>query len=183
MALITVVAGAYTATYQPNAGNGASGAGGSPANLGLLTDDGWELSWQAFSEEVRNTDGYARTLLDLIYQGADWRFRARFKEYSAAVMNLAWPWGKATGNLAPVLSNTTSTIGRRGTDVAGSLVLTATANTPAAGNPATLTCGFTILSPNNNFSMNFTSRVREVPAELVLLPYASGGNNLWFTVT
>lgn len=179
MPLITVIAGRYAGTYQPAAANGASGAGGLAANLGILSDDGFELSWSTHAQEVRDTDAYGRTLLQTVYQGADWRLRCRCKEYASGNMNAAWPWGITGGLLTPKHGVTA----RLGSDVAGAVVLTSTTGTPAAASPATLTASTAILTPATMHGLSFTSRVREVPIEWSLLPYTATGNEVWFTVT
>lgn len=173
-ALITTIAGRYAGAYTPPAG--------SPLNFGILTDDGYELSATPKSEDINMTDAYGGSLLDFIYRGADWRLRARAKEFAADLMKIAWPWGMGTGALSPRMG----IIGRRGSDIAGSLVLTAQAGTPAAASPGpvTLTAGLSVVAPNSVMALLLTSKVREVPVEMVLLPYSDGSSNIiWFSVT
>jgi len=176
-ALIQVIAGRYAGAYTPPAGGALS--------MGILNDDGFELAATPKGEEINATDAYGLSLLDFVYRGADWRLRARAKEFAADLMKIVWPWGMGTGALSPRMG----VIGRRGSDIAGSMVLTATTGTPAASSPgpASLTAGLCVASPNANMAMYFTSKARDVPAELVLLPYSDGGsptpNVIWFSVS
>lgn len=171
--LILAIAGRYTTTWDP--------VGVGPAvNVGICTDDGYELAMQVHGEEVKGTDAFAQTLLDGIYQGADFRLRYTSMEYKDALMEVFWPWGAGTNKIDFRLG----TIGRRYSEVAGQLIMTATAGTPAAASPATLTAEGAIVSPNTNLSTNFTSKTRLVPIEQVLLPYDDGGGNvIWWSTT
>jgi hypothetical protein len=171
--LIIPIAGRYSGAYTPP----SAGA----LTIGVLNDDGYELSVQPKGEEVNATDAYGMSLLDYVYRGADWRLRYTGKEFTAAIVSVMWPWGMGASALSPKMG----VIGRRASDVAGSLVLTAATGTPAASapGPATLTAGLAIVSPNSNLAMLLTSKVRDVPVEMVLLPYTSGADVVWFTVT
>lgn len=171
-ALITVIAGRYSGVYTPQGGGGLS--------LGILEEDGFEVSVQPKGEEINQSDAYGLSLLDFIFRGADWRCRYRGKEYGTSILQVLWPWGKGAQQLSPLMG----VIGRRASDVAGSLVLTATTGSPAANSPATLTAGLCITSPNTNLPMNLTSRARIVPIEQVWLPYVVAGSDVgWFTTT
>lgn len=187
MALITVVAGAYTGAYTP--GTGASGAGGGAGSIGILSDEGYRLAWTVHKQLVGNdgTDQFGQTLLTGIYRGADWNIQLRAREYSAAAMNVAWPFLKVTGGgaLSPVLAG----IGREETSssFAGSLVMTSTSGTPAASNPATLTAASCVAASGGNSSFEFTSRTREIPMALTLYPYSTTisavSYYVWFVTT
>lgn len=72
-----------------------------------------------------------------------------------------WPWG-ALGTMG--------TIGRLGSGISGSHVLTVTSGTPAVGNPNTLTGGRAILSPGFNASLLMNSKLRKVPVRFDYLP-------------
>lgn len=147
MALGTFIVGAYTATHNSVA-------------LGM-TEEGYEMQWEPKAEMINRSDVYGDTMLDIIYRGCDWFFQAEFKEYKAGPIAVAFPWA-ALGVLG--------TIGRLGSDVAETLVLTATAGTPAAATPASLTASKAILAPNSNPRAQFNSRLRTLPVRLVLFP-------------
>lgn len=165
MGLIVPVAGRYAGTY----GN---------SNIGVLNDDGYELSYSPKGQEVNDTDAYGMTLVEVIYRGGDWRIRWKTKEWTSGMLGAFQIFGQLS-SFAPALG----IIGRKFTDMASALVLTVTNGTPAVGNPNTLTASQAILSPNSNISTQFTSKVREVPIEQVLLPYVSTGAIVPFTTT
>lgn len=124
------------------------------------------MQWEPKAEMINRSDVYGDTMLDIIYRGCDWFFQTEFKEYRAGPIAVAFPWG-AIGVLG--------TIGRLGSDVALPLVLTATAGTPAATTPATLTAPKAILAPNSNPRAQFNSRLRTLPVRMVLLPVSDTG--------
>jgi len=196
MALIAVVSGRYSATFQPHISGAASGAGGAAIDQGICTDDGYVLTWQIRVQEVSQTDAYGQSLLETVYLGANWRLRYTVQEYPTAnaangnPVNLAWPYAKVTGVAnSGVLSPAMGTIGQRGSDVDGVLVLTAAAGTPAAVNtaPATLTAEHVNPDHSSSFSLNFTSKARVLPVGVVLFPYSkiisSTSYNIWFYTT
>jgi hypothetical protein len=167
MPLILPIAGRYSGTYYSE-------------DLGILNDDGFELSMQAKAQEINATDAYGMTLIEAIYRGQDWRIRFRAMEAAKnGVIAALQPFGDAGGaGLNPRLG----VIARPFTDMTQSLILSATAGTPAAGNPSTLTADEAIMSPTNNTAMLLTSKVREVPIEMVLLPFTSGSDVIPFTI-
>jgi hypothetical protein len=183
MALIVAVAGAYTGTWTPASVGGASGAGGGAAALGILSDDGWELSWVVHQQMIGSdgTDRYGQSLLETVYRGADWTMRFRCREYGTAAMNVAWTWGRVAGGgaLAPLMG----IISRLGETIAGAIILTNTTGTPAAGNPATLTAAECQMASGTVFGTTFTSKIRELPIHVVMFPYVSGADIVWFTTT
>jgi hypothetical protein len=176
MALINPVAGAYTSTFTKPTG--------SAQNIGILGDDGFELSFKPHMQMVNDTDQLGMTLAEIIYRGADCRLRFRTKEWKQGSQDIFHLFGSVTSGVAPAM--TLGIIARKGSDLAGTLVLTSTIGTPAATSPSTLTSTHALLS-DNNVSMPFTSKVRELPIELLLLPYtanvANTNYNLWFTTT
>lgn len=168
MPLITPVAGKYSGVY-------------SAVSCGILTDDGFRLSMTPHAQEVRGTDAFAQTLLTCIYQGQDWRVIWRAKEWSAGAQKAFQIFGEQAGGVSP--RPKLGIIARDFVDMAAALVLTATTGTPAAAAPASLTASLAILSPNANVDFELTSRVREVPIEQLLLPYASGSDVIPFSTT
>lgn len=76
-------------------------------------------------------------------------------------------------------------IGRLASNVAAATVLTVVAGTPAAtnGDPNTLTASFSILAPNSPATLLYTSKLRQVPIRLAILPGESAGTVTWFSTT
>ena len=172
-AVATIVAGAYSSTYTR--------PGGQAVSLGVLAEQGWELNCTPKGEEINATDQYGMSLIEIIYRGADWRVRAVGKEYSTNLIQAWWPWSTKANPLQTAMG----IIARRGSEIAGSMTWTSTAGTPAANNPNTLTAGLCIAALNANLPILFTSRCRDVPIELVFLPYrenGAGSDVIWFTV-
>jgi hypothetical protein len=171
MSLILPIAGAYAGTWDGK-------------DLGILSDDGYELSMQVRAQEINDTDQFGMTLIEAIYRGQDWRVRFRGKEAAkegivAVLMALGTAGG---GGIAPALG----IIGVTMTSKAQALVLTATTGTPAdvaLDGPQSLTADYASLSPSNNTAMLMTSKVKEVPIEMVCFPYASSGENIPFSIT
>lgn len=162
MALGTFIAGAYTMTWNSVALGIQRGEQESPS-----------LEFQAFMEEIRNTDAYGRMLLDGIYLGGDYTFSCFCKEYKAGPIAAMWPFG--TFGVAGV-------IGRLMTDLAQSLVLTSVTGTPAVATPASLTATKTLLAPNFPVKLLYGPTLREVPLRLNLYPIDSSGIK-WLTQT
>lgn len=158
----TFIAGQYTVTY-----NGVA--------MGIMEgDDGVPTIEQtSHGEEIRNTDAYGKSLIDVIYQGADWFAQYMCMEYKAGPISAFWPFG-AVGVMG--------VIGRIEQDLAAALVLTAIAGTPAAASPATLTAAKAILAPGFNTKLLYGPTLRKVPIRQVLLPYVSG-STIWFSQT
>jgi hypothetical protein len=77
----------------------------------------------------------------------------------------------ASGTVTPNLTN----IGDRWTKYCQALVLTSILGNPPSV-PQTLTAVNAGVAPNSQNSWNITSKLREAPFELVLLPYAAGGS-------
>lgn len=152
MAIETVVAGAYTGTWNSIA-------------IGM-TRNGFTLSAEGKQEVINQTDLYGDTIIDLVYRGRDTYLEWVAKVWRNASPTLWWPWGATIGTIWTVAAP----IARLGSAVAQSLVLTAVANTPAASKPATLTASKAILAPGFNASLLFDSRCRDVPLRMLALP-------------
>lgn len=154
--------------------------------LGTLNDDGYELACSLNGQEVNETDAYGMTLVEAIFRGQNWRCRMRGLEWKSGLLAILQMFGTTgtlgDGNLTPTLLN----IGDRWTKFCQALVLTAIlANPPTT--PQSLTALNAGFAPNSQSLFNMTSKVRELPLELVLLPYSATVNSLTvhvpFTVT
>ena len=166
MALETLVAGYYSHTYN----SVATG----------ITREGYRLEQQVREELVDETDLYGNSIIDFVYRGGNVYLEYLSKAYKAGAITPFWPWG-ALGEMFA----TATPIGRLASAVAAAAVLTATANTPAATSPATLTGTKAILAPGQSGSLSYNSKIREVPTRLILLPYDTGSNGSirWFAMT
>lgn len=165
MAIETFTSGPYAATYN------AVSTG--------ITKSGYEITYDHKSEEIAESDLYGMAMLDTINRGAN---------VSCDFTCLAYTKGTA------VLNPFTSTlfqlwtaagpIGRLGSDAALALVLTATANTPAATNgPVTLTASKSIIAPNFSTKFLMDSQLRTLPLKLQFLPYTSSSTLIFCATT
>lgn len=156
MAIEDFAVGSYAATYN------ATSTG--------LTKDGYRITHDQKADTIQQSDLYGDTMLDYIWRGAnvtcDFTCLAFTKgvpvlnPFTAALYQL-WAAAQPMGRLA--------------SDLALPLVLTATANTPAATlGPATLTATNAILAPNYSTTHLNDNRLRELPLRLQFLPYTSG---------
>lgn len=152
------ISGPYTAVWNAN-------------TLGTQDDNGFELSATIQGQEINASDAYGMTLVEGIYRGANWKLRFRGLEWNkAGLLNCLLMFGKtgASGTFTPSLTN----IGDRWTTYCQSLVLTSIlANPPCT--PQTLTATNAGVSPNSQSAFNLTSKMREFPLELALIPYSS----------
>lgn len=171
--LVVPVSGPYLGTYQA-------------FPLGVQNDDGYILQGTVQGQEVSESDAYGMTLVEAIYRGQNWRCRLRGLEWNkSGLLNAMQIFGTAAGsppnNLAPTLAN----IGDRWTKYCQALLLTAILGNPPSI-PQSLTATNAGIAPNSSYEMMFTSKVRELPLEFVLIPYVSGGSgspNVPFSVT
>lgn len=188
MALITAIAGPYTAVHSIK--------GGVPFALVGVAREGFHLSWSTHEHEIRKTTSFASSLIESIYLGADWGIQMHLREYARqGFLDIVWPWGARNDSaLAPSMGPTfpvkMGRAGRRATDNAGILLLTSTLATPAVASPATLTANFAILRQGGGSSLNFDSTLRESPVTMNLLPYDytngdfdGGMMHIWFLTT
>lgn len=163
MALDTFIAGAYSASYAA-------------ADVGV-SRTGYDLQHTPKAEMVDETDAYGLSTVDWIYRGGDAFVNFTSRAYKAGSIAAFWPYG-ALG----VISTSAAPIARLASAIAGAFVLSATANTPAATSPASLTANLALLAPNFDARLLYDSRLRDVPCRLQLLPFSSSGIK-WYTLT
>lgn len=162
MALGTFIAGRYSATYDPPGATAAT-------DIGIM-EEGYTISWQYSAEGIENTDAYGDMFIDGIYRGIKGVFcQSDSIEYKTGSLLAVTPWGALAATGASTLAP--GVIGRLMSDVAGVLIMTATAATPAASSPATLTATYAILAENFDVSLLFNSKLRKVPIRFRFLPY------------
>lgn len=154
--------------------------------LGTQNDDGFILAGTYQGQEVNASDAYGMTLVEAIWRGLNWRLRFRGLEFNKAGILASIQAFGSTGAPSTTFTPTLANIGDRYSKFARTLVLTA-----ILGNPPTfvqtLTAESAIVAPQSNVEYLMTSKVREAPFEMVLLPYAatvgSLSPNLSFTTT
>ena len=144
-----------------------------------LTEGGYTITHSMKAEEINQSDLYGRTMLDYIWVGAD---------VSCEFTCLAFT--KGTPVLNPYtaslyqLWSTAKPIGTLASDLALPLVLTATANTPAATlGPATLTATKAVLAPNYSSTHLYDAKLRKLPLRLQFLPYTSSSTLIFAATT
>ena len=172
-ALVLPISGPYTATWAAK-------------NLGTQNDDGYVLMGAFTGQEVNQSDAYGMTLVEAIYRGINWRVRFRGLEFNKpGILQSMQAFGSTdspSGTITPTLSN----IGNRYSLFAQALVLTAILAFPPTM-PQTLTALNAIVAPNSNVEYLMTSKMREAPFEMVLLPYlmttSGGASNISFSTT
>lgn len=177
MALEQMVTGPYNASYNT-------------FSLGI-SRDGYTISHAVRQQNIEQTDHYGDSLIDYVYRGGNvsltFTMMSFIKALDAGVM---WPFAASIYTLR---ANATP-VGRLASDLAKPLVMTVSANTPAAAalakGPASITAALAILSPGTNIEHLYDSRVREVRVSLSLLPYdntvngaLAAGTVVWATTT
>lgn len=131
-----------------------------------IAEDGYTLSASPKEQLINKSDAYGDTLIDTVLRGCDWDAMLESLEYKAGPI-------AAIGQNAAI--GVLGIIGRLGSSVAQAFVMTATAGTPAAAAPATLTAAGAKIHPSENVRLKFTSELRKVPIRFQFMPYDSGG--------
>jgi hypothetical protein len=154
---MTFIAGGYTATI---------------AGLNLAQiEDGIELEHVPFYEDIRG-DNLGDSLQDGVYRGGDCYMNLTLLEFDAAGAQAAfWPYAAVWGRAG--------IIGVLQTSLALQIVLTRNPVGTTA-TPVNVTAAKAIIPKNYPLKLLFAPRNRRVPLRLQLLPYESGGQNVWF---
>lgn len=167
MALATVIAGRYTGTLTPPSGTALS--------LGVLKDPGYRISFTPAQELINNTDAFGDQVIETIWRG--------FSQVGVDFTSIEYLSGVLRGaNPGATLATTGSTsfqpglVGRRGTDLAGILILSAVASTPAASSPASATFTTVIIREGFNVEWLLGAQGRSTPIGFRVLPYANGSS-------
>lgn len=110
--------------------------------------------------------------MEAIWRGLNWKLRFRGLEFNKpgilASIQAFGSTGAPNTTFTPLLAN----IGDRYSKYAQALVLTAILGNPPAF-IQTLTALNAIVTPQSNVEYLMTSKVREAPFEMVLLPYSA----------
>jgi hypothetical protein len=160
----TMVAGRYSATFNS-------------VDVGF-TRQGFELEFMFKQEVIDETDLYGMSTIDAVLRGADGFVSAILREWKAGPKSILWALGG--GVLGKVFSAAVPN-GVFASDKALPFVMTSTANTPAAADPATLTASKAFIAPNYNPRILFDSRLRETPIRFQMFPYASSTDTILFS--
>lgn len=159
-ALVVPVSGPYVGTW-------------SGFILGTMNDDGFILKGSWTGQEVNASDVYGMTLVEAIYRGMNWRVAFRSLEFNSIgildAINTFGSTGNSTTTITPILAN----IGDRYSKFAQTLLLNAILSPYPPTMPQTLTARGAIIAPQSNVEYLMTSKVREAPFEMVLLPYVA----------
>jgi hypothetical protein len=141
-----------------------------------ITQTGYELSQDGKAEVINETDAFGESTIDLVYRGGDVYIGFDSRAYKTGAITPFWPWA-ALGLMG--------IIARLASDIASSMLLTATTGTPAFTNgPKTLTGSKTLLAPNMSQKLLFNSKLRNVPNRLLVLPVDTGGGVIgWFSTS
>lgn len=158
--LVVPVSGPYIATWNA-------------FSLGTQNDDGYVLLGQFQGQEVNLSDSFGMTLVEAIYRGMNWRLRFRGLEFNKPGILASLQAFGSTGAPSTTLTPRLFNIGDRYTAFAQPLVLTAVLSPYPPTFVSTLTATNAIAAPQSAVEYLFTSKVREAPFELVLLPYAA----------
>lgn len=153
--------------------------------LGITSSDGFKLKYKQSRIAVNDTNLYGDTLVDGIYRGLTGvQMLVTLKEWNAAIQTMIWPHGAAS---PAAMDGVLGTVGKRISDFALPLVLTAAAGTPAAalshGGVATantFTAGMATLSDQNDIEMLFGAVQTDIPVLLDLLLYDDSGTKRFF---
>lgn len=157
-ALILPITGPYTGTWNAKA-------------MGTMNDDGFNVSAQVNGQEINASDAYGQTLIEGVYRGTNWKIRLRGLVWnSAGLLDMLLMFGQANGTGTFTPHN--GVIGQRYSLAGATLLLTAILGNPPT-TPQTLTAQLTVLQPGQTSDFMFTSKLREMPLELAMLPYST----------
>ena len=115
---------------------------------------------------INRSDAFGDMIIDTIARGSDWYCQWEAMEAFLAGTQAAMHSFGALGVVG--------VIGRLGSDIATSMVLTSVAATPAVASPATLTATKSKIAPNSQPRMNFNSMLRVIPIRHQWLPVDVG---------
>jgi hypothetical protein len=151
-----------SATYDPPGGTAAT-------DLGIM-EQGYDVSWRLAGEPIAESDAYGLMFIDMVYRGlSDVFIGCDALEYKAGPLLAVSPFNAMTPTGSSVLAP--GVVGRLMSNMAGVLILTATAATPAASSPATLTATYSHLAENFDVSLLKNSKLKKVPIRFRVLPY------------
>ena len=173
MPFATFAAGSYLATYNTDDAPGpAAGKGQGARDLGLV--EGVRRWTRMMTAHPVSSDRLGGLEIDGVYRGAACYCEMTLKEWSQAARDALWPFGATFGEVGA--------IGTLLTDIAGELVLSAVADTPAATNgPSQLVFRKAILSPDHIVDVPLGEVERDIAILFRCYPYLdSQQRTVWF---
>lgn len=163
MALATVIAGAYTATYNSTA-------------MGQQ-EDGFRIRMSIAKEEIRSNT-YGDSVIDAVYRGANVFLSGTFIERDSVLAKAAVspfnPYGAGMGIMGLV--------GRLDFGLTSPIVLTAISGLSATSSLTSLTATNAIIDQNLSTEVSLANRASFLPLTFRLYPYLSSDVK-WFAVT
>lgn len=165
--LVVPVSGPYSSTYT---------VGASMLPFGVGDDNGYEIAVTIAGEAIEATDAFAKTMVEGIYQGQNWRLRFRGLEWKSGLLAALQIFGGLTiqsGNAQGVLAPGLGAIGDRWTKYCSTLILTSLLGAYPPTTPTSLTALSAGIAPNSQSTFNMTSAMRQLPLEMALLPYSA----------
>ena len=158
--LIVPVSGPYIGLW-----NGAA--------LGTQDDNGFVLRCTYTGQEINQSDAYGMTLVEAIWRGINWRVQFKSLEFNKPGILQAIQAFGSSGAAATTFTPTLQSVGDRYSRFSQTLLLTAILGAYPPTMPATLTALSAIMAPQHNIELMMTSKMREAPLEMVLLPYSA----------
>lgn len=158
--LIVPVSGPYIGLW-----NGAA--------LGTQDDNGFVLRGTYTGQEINQSDAYGMTLVEAIWRGINWRVQFKSLEFNKPGILQAIQAFGSSGAAATTFTPTLQSVGDRYSRFSQTLLLTAILGAYPPTMPATLTALSAIMAPQHNIELMMTSKMREAPLEMVLLPYSA----------
>lgn len=172
MSLATLAVGPYVMTYTPSAV--AKQTNGNYI-CGLV--EGPRIMRQRYEAKMLQSDYYGPgTDIEGVYQGGKCFLSMTLKEWTSVEQAMVWPFATNIGDIGQV--------GRLLSDLAGQIVLTPVANTPAYVNgPTNITANKAIIAPGNDWELIMGTEARDIPIVFQLLPYWSGSVVQFYQIT
>lgn len=153
----------------------------SAKSLGIM-EEGYRIGWRYFKDVIRKTDAYGHSPIEAFHLGLEVFISGVAKEWLEGVLRtiaIGTTWmGTGAGQ-----NFNLGVIGRADTDNAGALVLTATALTPAAASPATLTAALCHQVEEDDPNLLFGPEHRTMPYRFRVYPYDNAGTIRFFSST
>ncbi len=157
-ALVVPVSGPYTAQWNS-------------FSLGTQNDDGYVLRGEYTGQPINQSDAWGMTLVEAIWRGINWRLQFTGLEWNKpGILAVMQAFG-STGAPSTTWTPSNQSIGDRYSKFAQALTMASILGTYPPTMPTTFTAMNAIIAPNSNIQAMLTSKAREAPLELVLLPY------------
>jgi hypothetical protein len=166
MALGSFVAGRYSGSWTP--------PGGQAGDIGIQ-EKGYNLSIVTAKELITDTDQFAKIVVDAVYQGMNLFIQCKSKEWKSSVLRAALPYGQWLATGANIFGP--GVIARLDSNIAGTLVFSSTAGTPAALAPASITATFSLIAEDWNTEFMLAPEHRQIPMRFRIYPYDLGDQN------